>query len=380
MQMDAPVIIAYTCSKKKEQLFEEIAAEAATIPGLTCVHFDRLGSTQHHGLIHKRTDDFVAELSLVGPASDVRYSVDSMLRGGVVAVDNPAGIHRLVDRASMARTISNGLARSPALASFVRNLRWACVRASLPKGDIIASLAEFSFPVIIKRRLACGSPESHVMAIANDAEAAAEAIIGFGADVPAEGREYALSMFVQEFIADHGGVLFKLYSVGERVVVQARHNVEQDDAPVKTKNCFQFDSQTLGKAAPASRTMRRAPAGAPMPPAELSRQIAAVMRKELKLDLIGVDIIFDMTRGSYSIVDINYFPGYKGVKDANRWILLHAVKKVLEERQKQAAYTLYRTLLTPSGGFCGDMQVKVSANHVIQVDARNTRQILGKGA
>lgn len=398
MKMDAPVVIAYSCSEKKEKFFKEIADAAETIPGLTCVPYKKLGSTQHDALIHKRTDEFVATLTGDKLAADARYSVDSMLSGGsVIAVDNPQGIHKLVDRATMARAITNGLARAPALAAFIRNLRWACVRSDEPRDGMIETLQEFDFPVIIKRRLACGTPESHVMAIAYDAETAVKAIVGFGEGVPADAGEYAHSMFVQEFISDHGGVLFKLYSVAERVVVQARSSVEQNDTPTKSDTCIQFDSQLLNK--PGRNPRRRPVSGAPMPPAELSRQIAAVMRKETGLALIGVDLIFDVSRGTYSIVDINYFPGYKGVEGANRWILMHAMTKVFEHRQQRVANAVYRTPVpewTASSiaavkmtaasisfvsGFCGDMPfADVPSHHVIRPDARNVRQILGKGA
>lgn len=76
---------------------------------------------------------------------------------------------------------------------------------------------------------------------------------------------------------------------------------------------------------------------------ELTRRVSSMMRSELNLQLIGIDIIWDANARRYAIVDVNYFPGYKNVKGANRSILLHALEKVRERRRLDNAALGHRT-------------------------------------
>ena len=43
-------------------------------------------------------------------------------------------------------------------------------------------------------------------------------------------------------------------------------------------------------------------------------KISADLRKALNVDLIGFDILIDENK-HYWIIDVNYFPSYRGVKD-----------------------------------------------------------------
>ena len=49
---------------------------------------------------------------------------------------------------------------------------------------------------------------------------------------------------------------------------------------------------------------------------DLVKQIAACLSQKLQLTLFGFDVIVASTNGDHLVVDINYFPNYKGCKDA----------------------------------------------------------------
>ncbi len=384
---DAPIVVAYSCAEKKRAFFDNLSKVADSIPGVTCVPYESLNGTPHDALIHKRTDDLVATLTGDRAAAERYRQFRSMLPESVVAVDKPAAVHTVVDRGAMSRVVSNALERTPSLSAFIRDLRWAVIQVDAPRAKLVATLSAFEFPVIIKRRLACGTPESHMMAIAEDVDAAILAAEKFCHN-DGKNDEYSRTMFVQEFVPNHESVVFKLYSVGERVAVQKRCSVpEKEKADKNGNNCVHFNSQLLSKRYAGELSPRTVQQNAaPMLPVELSRRIATVMQAALNLSLIGIDLVFDVTRGLYSIVDVNYLPGFKGVENADKWLMTHVVEKVLERRRRRVANAVYRAPVTQwvrlAGlSSCGDRSgVEVPSYMVIRPDVRNVRQILGKGA
>lgn len=44
-------------------------------------------------------------------------------------------------------------------------------------------------------------------------------------------------------------------------------------------------------------------------------KIAQTVQGLFQLNLVGIDVILDRTTGDYAVIDVNYFPGYEGVKD-----------------------------------------------------------------
>ncbi len=316
-----PIVVAYTCSEKKVKFFREIRKAADNIKGLRFVHVDELKGETYHALLHKRTDDLVAALNGCEVAANRLRNLRSLLLDHVVAVDNMSGVHTLIDRPSMARSIEKALERTPALAGRFRNLQWDLVPLD---SRAPAKLAKFQYPVIMKRRLACGSAESHHMAVCHNLDQAITTAFEMGS--PSD--EINSAVFVQEYVRNHGGILFKLYSIGERVEIQARRSLSSEEA----ESTF-FDSSVLSKTGVALEADRVDAAGVKSLPRELARKVADMVRQELDLSLFGVDVIFDVENGQYCICDVNYFPGYKGVKDANTSILQLAMEKVRERRR-----------------------------------------------
>lgn len=50
----------------------------------------------------------------------------------------------------------------------------------------------------------------------------------------------------------------------------------------------------------------------PAPPPAIVQAIAASLRRELGVCIFGFDLITDRETGQHAVVDVNYFPGYKG--------------------------------------------------------------------
>lgn len=46
-------------------------------------------------------------------------------------------------------------------------------------------------------------------------------------------------------------------------------------------------------------------------------QIARTVQGLFQLNLVGIDVILDRMTGDYAVIDVNYFPGYEGIKDFN---------------------------------------------------------------
>lgn len=356
-----PIVVAYTCNARKRAQFDAIAKDAAAIPGLEFVEASK--TARYDALLHKRTDDFVGALTADAESVARLRDFRKMLTPSVVPVDDLAGIPKLIDRAEMSFAVENAIdASSKAAKKVLRSLRWAVVRADAPRASLESTFGSFDFPVIIKRRLACGTPESHEMAIAHDLGAAVETARTMLRDARCN-DSFSRSLFVQEFVRNHGALLFKVYVIGDRVSVQTRVSVDEHATPASGK-VVTFDSQVMSKSA------RSAGAKAAKMPEEIARQVADMMRSELDVSLFGVDLIFDMRTQRYCIVDVNYFPGYKNVANANRLILLHAMEKVRERRRMRATQVQRRPPLVDwtrvaAAAACADWAGAHAASHAV---------------
>lgn len=197
------------------------------------------------------------------------------------------------------------------------------------------------FPIILKRRLSCGSKESHEMVIAYNMEGLVSAArtvfhVDESEESPDQQRDFICNIIAQEYISNHGGVIFKVYAVGSHVVVQARSSVNNISENSRT-GYHHFDSQRLNQGGHYlfdSATGRSKSTDAIMPSQKLASSTVSALSKYLGLTLLGVDLIYDVQRKKYYVVDINYFPGYKGVDEAYEWILQHICNCVKEERDQ----------------------------------------------
>lgn len=378
-----------------------------------------------HAVLHKRTDDMAQSIlyqttsikseQRLSESDDttessefqnkksaaqkrVKHLASTLASTEAFVIDNIPGIWKLLDRRSIANTIDE------ILPSF--SIPWLAFNASELNDP--SDFGELHFPVIIKRRLACGTMESHDMVIAHNASSALFAVRkvfrGSAAtfkskeragEQPRPHRRHANGgkdfggieeiaeddIVVQEFIPDHGGVLFKVYAIGDRVVVKPRNSVDinsdtmnhtladskevslpvnNEDYGGETRSGFTrreeynqyhyFNSQTLNRKHKAMRNFRKlsgerdqddftifddvpgksAQTRAIMPSEKLARNIVGTLNEHLQLSLLGVDMIYDMENRRYFVIDVNFFPSYKDVPKAHEWLLQHICDKVWE--------------------------------------------------
>ena len=381
------LIVAYTCNKKKQTHFFNGLCQTATtwqgrygpsatkvtvrfIPLLdaTDLHFHLPQNQQFHAFIHKRTDDMAAAVSGGDKMAASRISKLSQLLQGynrplssppIVAIDPLEGVWRLVDRRRMSEAIDKAFGRTCKIhGQTVATLPWTIIPLKSGTAAMRSAIeGRLKFPIIVKRRLACGTRASHEMVIAYDMHGFLTAMkVVFGAeDLPensasssdsdsspsrsstSRNDDFTNGVIAQEFMANHGGVLFKVYAVANNIIVQPRrsvqHTIESPDG-----GYYYFDSQRLGRAESFdfdATTGYSTSTKAMMPSRNLTHSIIATLSKELGLSLIGVDLVYDLRLKCFYIVDINYFPGYKGVNHAYEWILQHICDRVWQSSQRE---------------------------------------------
>lgn len=282
----------------------------------------------------------------------------------VVAVDPLDGVWKLVDRRLICQAVDQAFshgrdARFVTPCDSVGAVPWVQVSVKQTDQEIRQHIqGNLRFPIILKRRLACGSKASHEMVVAYDIDGALTAINvvfgpgpvimekdkpmgnGFLPGLVQPANDFACDVIAQEFIADHGGILFKIYAIGSRVVVQPRLSVDHTISG-PAGGYYYFDSQRLGRTEELKGFAFDQNTGcckateAVKPSQELTASIVTDLSKELGLTLVGVDLVYDVRLKKYYVVDINYFPGYKGIATANKWILEHVCNLVSKRLQEE---------------------------------------------
>lgn len=228
----------------------------------------------------------------------------------------------------------------------------------------LQSDCNIKYPVIVKKRLACGTKCSHQMAIAYDEDGVVQACdeLTEGGIMSNEDEDIDEALFlkddmiVQECVANHGLTLFKVYAMGDRIVTQVRPSVdftnkdivigidkERNKGRDSTSKYYTFDSQLLNKTKKKTdhekqqqhydevdygNDLNSNESTVEKPPYHLVREAVKQLAMALDVSLLGLDMIYDVQRNRFFIIDVNYFPGYKGVADAHVLLLQHVIERV----------------------------------------------------
>ncbi|XP_039137312.1 inositol-tetrakisphosphate 1-kinase 3-like isoform X2 [Dioscorea cayenensis subsp. rotundata] len=211
----------------------------------------------------------------------------------VTVLDPPGAIQHLNNRQSMLQDVAD------------LNLSDCYGRVGVPKQLVITKdpssithavdRAGLTFPIVAKPLVVDGSAKSHELSLAFD--------------------QYSLSMLepplvLQEFV-NHGGVLFKVYIVGEAIKVVRRFSLPDVDESQVLNNAGVFRFPRVSCAAASADDADLDPAVAELPPRPLLERLAKELRWRLGLRLFNIDIIRKHgIRDQYYVIDINYFPGY----------------------------------------------------------------------
>ncbi|GKV33493.1 hypothetical protein SLEP1_g42001 [Rubroshorea leprosula] len=164
--------------------------------------------------------------------------------------------------------------------------------SSIPEAVIKSGL---SLPLVAKPLVADGSAKSHELSLAYDQYSL---------------RKLEPPLVLQEFV-NHGGVLFKVYIVGEAIKVVRRFSLPDVTKWELSKNAGVFRFPRVSCAAASADDADLDPSVGELPPRPLLERLAKELRRGLGLRLFNLDIIREHgTRDHFYVIDINYFPGY----------------------------------------------------------------------
>ncbi|XP_057425203.1 inositol-tetrakisphosphate 1-kinase 4 isoform X1 [Lotus japonicus] len=155
--------------------------------------------------------------------------------------------------------------------------------------------AGMKLPLVAKPLVVDGSAKSHELFLAYD--------------------EFSLSeveppLVLQEFV-NHGGLLFKIYIVGEAIKVVRRFSLPNISKRELSKVAGLFRFPRVSCAAASADDADLDPSIAEHPPRPLLEKLARELRHRLGLRLFNIDMIREYgTRDVFYVIDINYFPGY----------------------------------------------------------------------
>ncbi|GJN20267.1 hypothetical protein PR202_gb07622 [Eleusine coracana subsp. coracana] len=163
--------------------------------------------------------------------------------------------------------------------------------SSIP--DAVAK-AGLTLPLVAKPLVVDGTSKSHELSLAY-VEASLPLL-----DPP---------LVLQEFV-NHGGILFKVYIVGETIRVVRRFSLPDVNTYDLGNNDGIFRFPRVSCARNNAEDADVDPCIAELPPKPLLEKLGRELRRRLGLRLFNIDMIREHGRKDrYYVIDINYFPG-----------------------------------------------------------------------
>ncbi|XP_011088035.1 inositol-tetrakisphosphate 1-kinase 3 isoform X1 [Sesamum indicum] len=217
----------------------------------------------------------------------------------VIVLDPPDAIQHLRNRQSMLEVVADlELPDHYGKVCIPRQLVIPKDPTSIP--DEVAK-AGLRVPLVVKPLVVDGSAKSHELFLAYDHFSLSEL------ETP---------MVLQEFV-NHGGVLFKVFIVGESIKVVRRFSLPDVTNCDLTKISGVFRFPRVSSAAASADNVDLDPSIAVIlitaepPPPPLLEVLARELHHRLGLRLFNIDVIRkNGTKDMYYVIDINYFPGY----------------------------------------------------------------------
>ncbi|XP_022763558.1 inositol-tetrakisphosphate 1-kinase 3-like isoform X2 [Durio zibethinus] len=216
----------------------------------------------------------------------------------VTVLDPPDAIQHLRNRQSMLQDVVD------------LNLSDFCGKVGVPRQMVIkkdplsipdeVTKAGLKLPLVAKPLVVDGSSKSHELFLAYD--------------------QFSLSeleppLVLQEFV-NHGGVLFKIYVVGDAIKVVRRFSLPNVSKSKLAKVAGVFPLTRVSSAAASDDDADLDPGVTELPPQPLLERLAKELHHRLGLRLFNIDMIREHgTRDIFYVIDINYFPGYGKMPD-----------------------------------------------------------------
>ncbi|XP_056021447.1 inositol-tetrakisphosphate 1-kinase-like isoform X2 [Ostrea edulis] len=179
--------------------------------------------------------------------------------------------------------------------------------------------ANVRYPFVCKPVVAHGSSASHKMAIIfND-----------------KGLDDVQPPCVAQTFHNHNAVLYKVFVIGEKHHIVERPSIKNFSS--RDQSTIYFDSNDVSKPNCANFLTELDEVDLPRTPITPNNQIlsdlARAVRRELKMELFGIDVIIDCDTKKYAVIDINAFPGYEGVNNFME-ILCDLLNSLMDKQDK----------------------------------------------
>jgi len=180
----------------------------------------------------------------------------------------------------------------------------------LEKDDHISE--NVTFPCICKSLEAGGSENSHHMGIVFNTQSL---------------LEWPRPVLVQQYY-NHNCTIDKVFVIGDQSFVVRRPSLLNYEM-VETNAPVIFNSQKMDDFLGNPENF-----DVPVIPKNTIEKITASVIKGTNLHLLGYDVITDNKTGQYYIIDINFFPGFKGIDKFNEIFFDFVCKKIAPSRRK----------------------------------------------
>ncbi|CAI7898504.1 unnamed protein product [Closterium sp. NIES-53] len=270
----------------------------------------------------------------------------------VVVIDEYENVHKLDDRREMLAAVSHVDASEHGAQVHVP--KQLIVERGTPPQDIAKILqdAGFSLPAVAKPLEANGTTSSHTLGLVLDEQSL---------------LQVHTPVLLQEFV-NHGGILFKLYVLGDKIMVFRRQSLPDIPPPELWAPAAAADDADV---APPPMEIPSPKAGkwdflrkgvgvvefnrisnvhmseeelqdtrVTDPPPALMHYVGFTLRKHLRLHAFNVDILRQGGHDDkYYVVDINYMPGYERIPGFPQFF----VEFVQQSVRKRAAHLAHLT-------------------------------------
>ncbi|KAI4328053.1 hypothetical protein L6164_020446 [Bauhinia variegata] len=310
--------IGYALAPKKQNSFiRDSLVSLAKSRGIDLVRIDLERSLVDQGpfdcILHKLYgDDWKRQLQ------DFRVKFPN-----AVILDAPDAIERLHNRISMLGVVSGLKIEDPNETFGIPKQILILDKETLFYRRVFESL---KFPMIAKPLVADGSAKSHKMALVFNHDGLNK-------------LKLEPPIVLQEFV-NHGGVIFKVYVVGEYVKCVKRKSlpdVSEDKVGVSEDllSFSQVSNLASNERIDDKYYKRMQLDDTEMPPQSFITDIARGLRQAIELNLFNFDVIRDSRYGNrYLIIDINYFPGYAKMP-AYETVLTDFFCDIMYKKQKE---------------------------------------------
>ncbi|XP_022860119.1 inositol-tetrakisphosphate 1-kinase 1-like [Olea europaea var. sylvestris] len=287
--------IGYALAPKKQASFVQVSLiNLAKERGIDLIKIDL-----EKPLIDQGPFDCILH-KIYSPSWKQQLSDYAVKNPNVPIIDSPNAIERLHNRISMLEVVTE-INVDCETGSFGIPKQIVIYDAKAAK-ELNLEAQGLKFPLIVKPLVADGSAKSHKMSLVFNK-------VGLS--------ELKPPVVLQEFV-NHGGVIFKVYVVGEYVKCVKRKSLPD----VNEENLGNSEGSLSFSQVSNLNSVERADdkyysmmdledEKTELPPMSFLVNIASGLRAAMGLHLFNFDLIRDSLIGNrYLVIDINYFPGY----------------------------------------------------------------------